>query len=147
MSVIVWDGKTLAADRRISSASGVSTTTKVFRRVDGSALVGWVGDAGAANELLAWLYAGADPEKFPPKQREDSAAKLIVITGPTGIRLYEGTPYPVLIEVDKFAEGSGAQYALAAMECGKTAVEAVEIASKLDPSCGNGITFETLGLS
>lgn len=37
------------------------------------------------------------------------------------------------------AIGSGAPYALAAMECGKSAVEAVEIACKLDPYSGGDI--------
>lgn len=39
----------------------------------------------------------------------------------------------------KWAIGCGADFALAAMACGKTAVESVRIAAKLDSKCGMGV--------
>jgi ATP-dependent protease HslVU (ClpYQ) peptidase subunit len=42
-------------------------------------------------------------------------------------------------EDKKTATGSGRDYALAAMHCGKTAREAVEIACLFETGCGNGV--------
>lgn len=138
MSVIAWDGKELAADKRASIGTMIRTTTKIFEAA--GAIVGYAGDADGGEELLAWFSSGRSPEKFPPSQRDkDSWAGLLVIWPSGEIWKYERTPYPLKFPPQHFAIGSGRDFALAAMHCGKTAAEAVEVACALDSGCGNGV--------
>lgn len=139
MTVIAWDGKTLAADKRACNGTLRSVTTKI-RRV-GKDLVGYTGDASEGEELLAWFRFGADPEKFPAHLRSDSQhwARLVVVTPKREVLVFERGPHPVVFEDRFFAAGSGRDFALAAMHLGKSATEAVEVASVFDTSCGDGM--------
>lgn len=138
MSVIVWDGKTLAADKRACNGSLIRTTTKIFK-VRGC-LVGYTGGSCFGEQVLDWFKEGAQPEKYPESQRDkDDWSGLLVIRPSKEINMYERTPYPIKYEDEIFACGSGRDFALGAMFCGKTAAEAVAIACQLDNGCGNGI--------
>lgn len=138
MSVIAWDGHTLAGDRRAVLGGLIRTTQKIF--AVGDSLVAYAGNADAGEEVMAWYKAGAAPETFPASQRnEDTWAGLMVIRPGGVIWKYERTPYPVKFPPQQFAIGSGRDFALAAMHCGKTAAEAVEIACLFDNGCGNGV--------
>lgn len=138
MSVIAWDGNTIAADKRASNDGFIGTTTKLFRTITGR-VVGFVGTASQGLELMAWFEAGADPEKYPKFQTTDTWTRLIVADGCSCL-VYETTPYPLTIE-DKFcAFGSGRDFAISAMALGKTPSEAVRFAMVFDSNCGNGVT-------
>lgn len=142
MSVIAWDGFRLAADKRILMGNMIRTTTKIFR--DGNALVGYSGGADAGEEILAWFRRGRDPATFPESQRnKDDWAGLLVVFDDGIIWKFERTPYPVKFPPQLFAIGSGSDFALAAMHCGKDAAQAVEIACLFDSSCGNGVDVLT----
>lgn len=137
MTVIAWDGKTLAADKRLS-ANGVSLTgTKIYRV--GKLLCGLVGSTAAALEMLAWIKGGRKVEDFPEAQREDPTPCVAVVIEKRAVLSYEGTPYGIAFEDPFTAFGSGREFAIAAMACGKTAAEAVEIACRFETACGNGI--------
>lgn len=142
MTVIAWDGRTLAADKRASLGTLIRTTTKIFRF--GGALLSYCGETGMGEELVAWFKAGAVPKDYPERQSADDASTLLVIDA-SGIRTYERSPFPARIEDRTFAIGSGRDFALAAMHLGKTAAEAVAVAIALDSGCGNGI--DTLQLT
>lgn len=143
MTAIAWDGKTLAADKRAITGSLIRTVTKIFR-INGC-LVGYAGDASFGEQVLAWFKAGEKAEDFPHQQRDkDDWAGLLVIRPDGKIQKYERTPYPITFEDEVFAFGCGRDFAIAAMYCGKTAKEAVEIACILDNGCGNGVTVLTL---
>jgi ATP-dependent protease HslVU (ClpYQ) peptidase subunit len=138
MTVIAWDGKTLAADKQNTSAGHATTVTKIHRVPGG--LVGFTGNAGHANALLTWFREGRNPADWPKKGGEDSAGVMFV-TDDGELRGYSGDDGPnyVLYE-DKFvAFGAGRDYALAAMYLGSDARRAVEVACALDNSCGMGI--------
>ena len=138
MSVVAWDGERLAADKRASLGWLTRTTTKVFRA--GDSLAAYVGEADAGEEVLAWFIAGHDPGTFPESQRDRSiGSSLLVIRCDGEIWIYERTPYPIKFPPQNFAVGSGRDFALAAMHCGRTAVEAVEVACVFDSGCGNGV--------
>lgn len=138
MSVIAWDGKRLAADKRACLGTTIRTTTKIFTVYD--CLVGYCGEASFGEELLAWFRAGANPAEFPASLRgKDDWAELLVIVPGKIITKYERTPYPLTFHDEYFAIGSGRDFALAAMYCGKTAIEAVKVACLFDSACGNGI--------
>lgn len=136
MTVIAWDGKTLAADKCATSGGGIArTVTKIERH--GGALLAITGNWDVGTEMREWWKAGAVPKDFPAKAREDQAT-LIVITGQR-IDTYACGPYSMRIEQDRCAFGSGRDFAEAAMYCGKTAVEAVLIACQFQTDCGRGV--------
>lgn len=137
MTVIAWDGRTLAADKRVSFQGLSSTTTKISRA--NGCLVAMCGDGTAAEQMLEWFRAGAMPGNFPKCQRSVDWASLLVIVPDGKIHKYERGPKPIIIEDQFHAIGAGRDFAIAAMHCGKTAAEAVAIACIYENSCGNGI--------
>ncbi len=142
MSVIAWDGERLAADKRSTLGTLIRTTTKIFD-LD-YVLAAYAGDADTGEELLAWFTDGRDPAKFPTSQRDkDVWASLLIVWGDGKLWKYERTPHPLKFPPQQFAIGSGRDFALAAMHCGKTAPEAVEVACFFDSGCGNGIDVLT----
>lgn len=144
MTVIAWDGKTLAADKRAVQGGGISRTLTKIMRAPGGALVAMTGGLDAAMEMRHWYLAGAEPAKFPEKARED-VSTLIVILPSREIWMWASGPYGARMEVDRMAFGSGRDFAEAAMYLGHTAAEAVRVACVFQSDCGNGIdTLELL---
>jgi 20S proteasome alpha/beta subunit len=138
MTCIAWDGATLAADKRCALGSLIRTTTKIFNF--GDCFAGYAGDAAVGEELVAWFKAGHVPADFPESQRsKDSWTSLLVIWRNGDIWKFESTPHAVKFPPQQFAIGSGRDFAMAAMHCGKTAQEAVEVACVFDNGCGNGV--------
>jgi len=142
MTVIAFDGKTLAADKRSSSNSVIHVITKIHRI--GNLLVAHSGPVDFGLVMVEWVRSGRVPEKFPASQRGSDWAPVLVIEADGSMSSYNQAPYPIRWEGRFGAIGSGREYALAAMHLGKTAAEAVAVACALDPSCGNGIDTLTL---
>lgn len=139
MSVVAWDGQTLAADRRAVYQNLARTTRKIFR-LDANRLVGFAGEIGAGLEMVQWLKGGARPKTFPAAQRDEKSwVPVVVVVRGGEIKMYERTPYPARVLDSKYAIGSGRDFALAAMYLQRSAREAVEITCEFDTSCGNGI--------
>lgn len=144
MTIIAWDGKTLAADKRATYGGMICTVTKIFRV--GDLLVGGSGELPFVLAMVEWVRSGRNIDAFPVAQRDkDDWQATLVIEADGTPSLYERTPYPVRYEHHGVAIGSGREYARAALHLGKTSVEAVEVACALDSSCGNGI--DTLELA
>lgn len=143
MTVIAWDGKTLAADRRATLGTLIREKRKVFRAHSpqwGIVLAAYAGDADAGEEVLEWFKNGAIPKDFPPLQRDkDSWAGLLIVMPDGHLWKYERSPQPLEFPPQHFALGSGRDFALMAMHLGKTAAEAVELTSLFDSGCGNGV--------
>ncbi len=134
MTTIAYDGTTLAADKQ-ATANGVAyTVTKIHR--NGRFRMAYTGTAVQGVRMVEWFTAGADPGSFPTS--EDSAT-LVVIDGAGRILEYQDGPTPLHIEDTQCAWGSGGDFARAAMHLGKTAWEAVEVASALDLGTGRGV--------
>lgn len=144
MSVIAWDGVTLAADRRASDGGFIHTTRKIAR-VRGH-LVGFTGQTAFGEQMVNWFERGGKVEDFPEAQRhaDDWSGLLVIAPGPA-IFKFERTPFPIIVRDLMFAVGSGRDFAMAAMACGRPAAEAVEIACRFDSGCGNGIDTLTFG--
>ena len=137
MTIICWDGKTLAADKRASNNGLIRTTTKIFRVND--CLVGFSGDLDQCMEMVNWVRGGCAISDFPTSQRDKDRWITLGVINQAGLRVYEMTPFPIIYEDAFWATGSGRDYAIAALHLGKTAREAVEISSIFDTGCGNGI--------
>lgn len=136
MTVIAWDGRTLAADKQATCSGLIRTVTKIHRF--GDLLVAGSGDLDRAEASFLWVKNGRDPDAFPRPASDTDYVDLLVIEGGRTLK-YERTPQPLVFEDAHFAMGSGRDYAIAAMHLGLSARDAVLLASKFDSGCGNGI--------
>lgn len=138
MTVIVWDGKTLAADKRANSSGLIFKVTKIKRIKD--KLVGGAGDLSSIRAMMDWYENGADPKNLPDCQKDkDRWTALLIISGEGKIYRIEQDGYPFEVEEETYAIGCGRDIAVGAMAMGADAVRAVEIASRYDAGCGNGV--------
>lgn len=138
MTVIAWDGTTLAADKMLSD-NIVWRTCKKIREVNGC-LIATCGDADLTREVVAWLANGGFPEDFPESARHvDNLSEVLVITEYGEIHMYQRTPYPIIVEGNIVAMGNGRDAAMAVMALGHDAIKAVEIANQVCTGCGGGI--------
>lgn len=139
MTVIAWDGHTLAADKRATVAGMATTATKIHRLHDG--LIAFSGCGSHAAELLNWFKGERKPEDYPRRDaNSDNGAGTLFITNDRRILMYSQTsPHPEVVEDKFFARGAGRDYAMAAMHLGCDARRAVEVACAFDVGCGNGI--------
>lgn len=137
MTVICWDGKTLASDRQSTTANMRRMTKKIYRLSDG--LLALTGGGIHGHELLAWFQGDRDVAKWPKLAGDDSASVIHITKA--GVLVYSGDlmPFGEPVLNPFIAFGSGRDYAMAAMHLGRTAAEAVEIASLFDVSCGMGV--------
>lgn len=144
MSVVVWDGKTLAADRQVSDGSMVRTTTKIRAIKTGKFkgyLIGAVGATATANLLMDWFEAGANPSHFPYEYAKspELGASLIAITQDKEIWRFDHLPVPIIMEDEEYSTGSGRDFAYGAMSMGADAVQACEVACTHSTECGVAI--------
>ena len=132
MGCIAWDGIFLAADGH----------SQIDRVSDG--LVAAIGPRLHGLKLIEWAKGDRKPAGWS-RTHEDEAATLIHITK-SGIFIYRGDmpAYANPIFEKAYAWGSGKDFALAVMFCGKTAVEAVHVARIFDTSCAAGTNTLTL---
>lgn len=138
MTVIAWDGKTLAADKQATFGDHKTTVVKLERH--GAMLLATTGDLSIGMEMLDWYKSGADPAKFPAANRSpDRGASLVCVMSHGDVWKYESSPHPFRIDAPFAAFGCGATAALVAMACGKTAREAVLLASEYVDGCGGGV--------
>ena len=146
MTVIAFDGVTLAADKMADCNGTIRTVTKIWRGV-GSELLAGAGDASSCIAIRDWYLAGADPALFPQNLQPADlwVVKRLGKMSDFRIMKYEGNQFAVTYEDRMFACGCGRDYALGAMAMGATAEQAVEVASRLDTYCGCGVdTLEFL---
>lgn len=137
MTVVVYDGKMLAADKLAQSNGGRMTTRKVHRLLDGS-LAGGAGESSFVRACIAWLNTDRDLANYP-RLGDNEHATVLVVPKHGPMLLYERNPHPIPLEDRQVAIGSGRDYAMAALRCGCDARRAVEVASELDIYCGNGV--------
>lgn len=145
MTVLVWDGKTLAADKQVTTNGKRLKVTKIFK-VNGN-LVGFTGDYANVCEMLKWIEEGMLEDTFPfaPGDNSSSGLSTLVITPKKDILVYQDSPFPMLFsENEYYCDGCGEGIAYGALLSGKTAKEAVEIVCQIDIGCGMGIDTLTL---
>ncbi len=142
MTVIAWDGTTLAADKQSTSVGYGSTVTKVHRVPHGILAV--MGDGACAMAIVRWFKSGSDMASFPYAADPERSASAVFITKSGQVRFYCNSPHYEVYEDEFAAFGSGRDYALTAMFLGLAARDAVAVACELDINCGNGIDTLTL---
>ena len=138
MTVVAWDGTTLAADKQAAQAGCVYPVTKVFR-IDDDRMAGIAGNLSRGVEIIEWLRANGAAEAFPKGSGDDEWVTCLVVHRSGTAQRYEsrGTPFP--IGETRHAIGSGRDFATAAMHLGCSAEDAVKVAMCYSADCGIGI--------
>ena len=140
MTVIAWDGRTLAADRLGVNGDTLHTVKKLWPLEKGGAIA-VSGSLPQGLELKRWVEEGMEKEKFPSKKKDEEWALLIVVLPGKAAVCFENLPEPIEV-LDSFgAWGCGREAALGALEMGADAIKAVKVASKWVDGCGRGCDY------
>jgi hypothetical protein len=143
LSIICWDGKKLAADRRATSGNLSRSIKKISRH--GDILIGGTGVWSSVEAIRNWVLLGCNPREFPKVPESDQSPCLWVINRNGTIVKFEDSPFPIQYTDTVFAEGSGRDFAYGALAMGACAQVAVGVACMYDVNCGGAIdvlTFE-----
>ena len=139
MSVVVWDGKTLATDRQSLTAELRVLTSKIKRLPDGTVLA-WTGSEDGGLAMARWYQDGADRSAWPESQKDkDDWTRLIVVKPDGEVFFYERFAEAIKVIDTPIAWGSGRDFAMGAMAMGANARKAVEVANQFCVSCGMGV--------
>lgn len=154
MTTVAWDGSTLATDSRATEddESAKSNCIKMWRiqskvaPVKGEILLAGAGNEFAMDLFRQWVENGGEPNLHSRgvtggEDGEEFDAFIVHKSG-----TYNANRLCCLIKnlEPQWAHGTGRQAALAAMKCGKSAVEAVRTAAQIDPFTGGKIVSMTL---
>lgn len=144
MTTIVWDGKTLAADRLVS-AGGVrdGEVSKIVKRKKDGALAGGAGPATMVAAFHRWFLKGEKGER-PALRSGDTNASCFIIRPDRTIDVHEELGWFPL-KAKTYAVGSGYELAYGAIALGAHAVEAIQVAMERDTGSGGAIDALELG--
>jgi len=138
MTTIATDGITIAADGRRTDGHQIISDHVIKVVVRDGRIYAGTGASAMRDVLIAWHMAGADPA-LVPKLPEECACDLIVIDA-KGLAHYPNAfPYPQMWPYPA-TFGSGSSYAMGALGAGRSPLEAVQIAARLDVYTGGVIT-------
>lgn len=143
MTTIAYDGRFLAADTRGTYGNdGICQAVCHKLRVENDvafSATGRITDAWLT-KLIDWWALGARADNMPARGSDEEVGNFIIVSQNGALSLTYGTPYPQ--EMGKpVAWGSGANYAIGAMEMGADAMRAVLVAMKHDGPTGGDIEF------
>ena len=146
MTVIAWDGKTLAADRLVVVENIRVGLAAKIRRCDGN-LIGTTGVSAIADMMVDWFLAGRNPATYPPEASgAERYGEIIVVTPAREVLIFNNWPTPSTFSADEqVAIGCAWDTAMVAMKCGLSARDAVLKVSEMDIRLGGGVdvlTFE-----
>jgi len=154
MTVIVWDGESLATDRQANDGSMKWESDKAWYvthpETGKICIVSGVGILGYIIQLRDWFVGGCNWQARHDMDIAPSMAQLIVVDD-EGLCVYEGfhgheskTTYsPVRLQAP-MAFGHGKEYAMGALGMGATAAQAVAVANEYSLHCGKGVAVYTL---
>lgn len=133
MTTVAYDGKTIAADTLITGGvSSVSSKLLTFPMIPDGTFGAYAGDVGCALRFFrTWT---GDPDSIPAGDYQ-----ALVCHSDGRVIYYNGDGLCLEMTDQKFAIGSGCEYAMGAMAAGKTAVKAAQIACTLDPNSGGTV--------
>lgn len=138
VTCIAWDGRELAGDR-LGDWNGTRVRLrKVWRVRDKEGrpwLLGGSGEMDCMMQYLEWFQGKA----VKPEFTKDDSLSVLLVNQRGQIMLVNRTLARVPLRQKIAAVGSARGEALAAMACGKSAREAVRIASRLEVSVGMGV--------
>jgi hypothetical protein len=144
LTTLAYRDGVLASDSRFTWAGNVKASgTKMWRLqsrvspVRGEVLLGISGYVSAALLFKDWLETGDEPHLVKRGVDDDCFGALIVHK--SGLYVADRLCRLDVMAEEFWADGSGGDFALAAMACGKSAAEAVRIAARFDCYTGGRI--------
>lgn len=137
MTTIVWDGQSLAADRRVNYG-GVTDTkiSKIVRRADG-ALAGSSGNTSLGAAFKRWFLNGESGDR-PALEKGSETCNGLIIRPSGALEVHDHVGW-YECDAGRYALGSGWEIALGAMAMGADAEAAVRVAAKFDGNTGDEI--------
>lgn len=151
MTTIAYRDGIIAADSRLTvdhgSGTRKHTCKKLFRKRVGEGkkahdvIIATAGESSPGMVFVDWYGSG---KPVPDLFLHLGGDFLCLVLTPDGLFEYDVYCRGELIEEEFYAVGSGGGYALAAMHCGKSAVEAVRVAARIDSFTGGRIVHESL---
>lgn len=139
MTTIAWDGSTLAADRQLTAGNLVwgKGVNKILRNVGPFDALAGCGNLGEMETYLPCIYRSESLSALRQEELPPSNVEFIgIIKGVCYNIDYCG----ICKAPNNCAAGSGEHLAIAAMDFGKTALEAVQYAATRDIYTGNAAT-------
>jgi len=141
MTVIVWDGTTLAVDRAGSDSYTKWEQEKSW--IVGESVIAGTGRLDTVLRMRRWFTEGGRDGEYPELQKDADTWGDFIIVDINGLRRYERTCTPIEHGFNKCAFGSGKEFAYGVLAMGGTAHQAVQVANKYSQSCGIGIDLYT----
>lgn len=149
MTTVAWDGKTMAADRQMTIGpirmESVHPKIKRITYHGQPAIVGRAGTMVLGLAVVDWLEKGCPVDERPDIGDGDNDNFTVMVAGENGVYLYVDSLLPIPLGYTKWALGTGAEFALGAMDAGASAKRAVELTCARDINSGSGVDVLPLG--
>lgn len=150
MTTIAYKDGVIASDSRATYDDWTkSKCVKLYRAkskidpVKGDVIVATAGHSSASLLFLDWLEVGGEPRLHDRGVNEMNEFECLIVHK-SGVWIGDRLCRLEVLEEEFWAAGSGRQAALAAMHCGKSAVEAVRIACRIDSFSGGRVVSMSL---
>lgn len=141
MTTVVFHNGTMASDSRYTDGSvGITRGPKIFRKRVGKTdvLIGICGDVYAAMMFVDWYGSGDKALYDVLVDMTDDGFEVMIWDGKK-LRTANRYCRPTDIDEPYYAIGSGGKHAITALDCGKNAAQAVQMAIKRDSFSGGRI--------
>lgn len=136
MTTIIATVESMASDRRVTGGPMFKCTK--IARIKGS-LYGGAGDMAQILKMFEWFK---NPDMKPDWKFQPEFE--ILQLSPEGLFLWGSEMIAIPVGMPYYAIGSGAAFALGALECGAPPNEAIRVAHKFDPYTGRELQVHKL---
>lgn len=138
MTVICWDGKTVAADSL--ECYGSTRSAKPVKKLQAreGMVFACTGTGALFDPMIRWYLTAGLEKPIPPCGDSHKDTKLLVFKGDRAWVISFDLPYPAELHAPD-AWGVGADMAIGAMEAGATAEKAVEVCIKREVYVGGPV--------
>lgn len=133
MTTCTWDGKRISADTRSITGAVIDQAPcqKIFQKKGIYCAI--AGDVATALIVMEYLLKDKRKAERPELDAEDIFQIMLVSKDRCEYYSCSLDPSPMAAPC---AIGSGGDYALAAMLCGKSGPQSIQVAAKMDPYTG-----------
>ena len=139
MTVIVWDGSTLATDTAANDGNSQWYSPKAWYHVveEGPVILAGAGPLHSILAMREWFLDGRKRDAFPVIQTTHPCHFIVVNKG--GLYRYEDHPLPIEHGRNQCAFGEGKDFAYGALAMGATSQQSVTIANQFSTHCGMSV--------
>jgi hypothetical protein len=137
MTTIAWRGRILAADTQLTHSGGIPTLCRKLRKMGHKGCLSIAGNVDDEYIFTQWLLAGGKQDEWPHERMKKAVFEAIYIDQWNDVWFYINNSAPIAMEHEFFAIGQGDRLALAAMQLGMGAKDAVLFASELNVNTNN----------